>query len=222
TMGHTTFYRILPVNIEAIKDSRCMDAWGEISFDKSVHAGAHKFTHVLGSSGAGKTLRLAPAAERYNHLQFGITAFQLLKLMEGAAEPIGSNGVGCAIHALGSRISMNQSCLAVCNLASIAVNPAKCIVEPGKQGRSAAGYNIFDGVPARFHAAFGKVPDHLGVNGSGLGLSRLRGQSKKPRGVCNSQERPTGLLTNIASARGHNFTIITACRLDSQFIVYLT
>src|SRR5215469_14076039 len=136
--------------------------------------------------------------------------------MEGAAEPIGSNGISCAIHAVGSRISVIQSCLAVCNLALIAVNPAKCVVEPGKQGRSAAGYNIFDGVPARFHAAFGKVADYLGVNGLGLGLSWLRGQSKKPRGVCNDQERTTDPLTNIANARAHVFAIVTVCRLAAS------
>src|SRR5262249_38242762 len=127
-----------------------------------------------------------------------------------------SNGIGCAIHAVGSRINVIQSCLAVCNLALIAVNPAKCIVKPGKQGRSAAGYNIFDGVPARFHAAFGKVADYLGVNGLDLRLSWLRGQGKKPRGVRNDLERTTGLLTNIANARGHVFTIVTACRLAAS------
>src|SRR5262249_30504378 len=52
----TAFDRVLPVNINAIEDSRHMNARSEISLDKSADARTHEFAHVLGLSGAGETL----------------------------------------------------------------------------------------------------------------------------------------------------------------------
>ena len=177
TLSHAAFHRILPININAIEDSRGMNARGKISFDKSMDAGAYKFAHMIGFSGAGKALRLAPSTKRYDHFQFGITAFQFLKLMKGAAKPVGANWIGRTIDALSIGVSMIQSCFAVGNLALIAVNTAKRIVEPGKQGCGAAGCNILDGVPAGLHAIFGKVADHLSVEKPRLHLRPLSGQS---------------------------------------------
>jgi len=143
-----------------------MNARSKVSFNKSVYAGAHKFAHVVRLSGAGKTLRLPPSTKRYDDFQFGITAFQLLKLMEGAAKAVGTNRIGGAINTLCSAVGMVQRCFAVCDLALIAIYAAKCIIQRGEERGSATGCNIFHRVPARLHATLSEVADYLSVKNS--------------------------------------------------------
>src|SRR5215471_14703878 len=145
TRARASFHRILPVNINAVEDSGHMDARRKISPDKCLHTRVHELAHVLGLSGAGKALRLAPSAKRDDDFQFGKTALQLLKLMESAPQPVGTSRVGCAVNTLRLRVGVMDSGLDVGNLALIVLNPAKCVVERGKPGCSTTGDNILHG-----------------------------------------------------------------------------
>src|SRR4029077_9645010 len=63
------FHGILPVNINAVKNSGCFNPRSKMPCNEAIHAGTHESLHVVRLGGAGKSTGLPPTSEGNQYLQ---------------------------------------------------------------------------------------------------------------------------------------------------------
>src|SRR5215467_11528924 len=122
-------HRILPVNIDSVKNSRRMDAGSKITFDEGVDTGAHEIAHVAGIGCARKALRLAPASKRDQHAKVRMKPLQLKQLMKRPAQLVWTFGVGLLAYALSSRVTAIERRFVVHDFAAVVGNASEGVID---------------------------------------------------------------------------------------------
>src|SRR5207249_1433833 len=110
---HATLNRILPVNIDPVKNSRAFHAGRKMPFNEGFYARANKLFEMLRLNGAREPIGLPPAAKGDHQLQVGIPALQLFKLMKSSSQPGLAGRVRCTVHAVSRAVGMIESSFAV-------------------------------------------------------------------------------------------------------------
>ena len=61
--NHAAVYRIFPVDIDAVKDSRRMNTIGEVAFDEDVHTGLDESPNIRRLGCVGESFRVRPSSQ---------------------------------------------------------------------------------------------------------------------------------------------------------------